>query len=339
MQDDEDDLDEGEDIPPFRTVVVPLTAAGLRLDRFLALRFKQQSRTGMARGIKEGRVTLADGRVLRSSTLVRGGEELQVALAEIAPSTAPPPFPPILYEDDQVVALNKPPAMMVHPSGSRWVWALIGLAKTRWAPLRVDLVHRLDKDTSGVLLLSKSLEANAWLKRCFREDRPKKEYHAIVKGLPRWDRLEIREPLGREGADIRIKMAVRSDGVHAHTDVDVLERNVAAGLTRVRCRIHTGRTHQIRVHLAHVGFPLLGDLLYGVPNTVFHRYLDEGASNEVIALTGAPRHALHAARLTFPHPDGRELTVEAPWPDDLRSWWEDPSQLPPRVLTFAPPTV
>lgn len=330
VSDDVDDPDEGDEALLHRSIVVPPTAAGLRLDRFLALRFRHHSRTEMAKGIKAGQVTTASGRAVRASTIVRGGEELRLTLDEIAPATAAPPFPPVLYEDERLVAVDKPSGMMAHPAGSRWVWALIGLAKDRWPGHKVDLVHRLDRDTSGVILLSKDLGANQALKRAFREDRPRKEYLAIVKGLPAWDELTISDSIGREDADIRIKMAVRPDGAHARTDVVVEERNVEAGLTRVRCRIHTGRTHQIRVHLAHVGFPILGDILYGVPNSVFHRLLDEGHTDELLALTGAPRHALHAARLVFPHPDGGEIGVEAPWPADLASWWADPSQLPGR---------
>lgn len=333
MADDDDDDEPIEELPTYREIVVPPTAAGLRLDRFLALRFRHRSRTEFARGIREGRVTTPEGVTFRASSVVRGGEVLQLHLDALTPSSPAPPFPPILHEDDRVVAVAKPPGMMVHPAGTRWVWALIGLAKKRWPEHRIDLVHRLDKDTSGVLLLTKDADANRALKLDFKRDHPTKEYLAVAKGVPVWDSLVIDAPIGRENAEIRIRMAVRDDGQPSRTDVEVVARRPEAGLSLLRCRLRTGRTHQIRVHLAHVGLPLLGDLLYGVPASVFLHVRDHGIDDEILAITGAPRHALHAARLAFRHPDGHDLVVEAPLPADMATWWSEPEALPWRRPT------
>lgn len=318
----------GEPHPRHRELEVPDVADGMRLDRFLAARFKDRSRSELARGIRDGEVTDAEGQRVRASRIVRTGEVYHLFVEGIAPAGPPPPFPPILHEDDRLVVIDKPPGLMCHPSGTRYVYALIGLAKMHWPDERVDLVHRLDADTTGVLVLSKDLEANRVLSAHMREGACTKVYQAIAKGVPDWEDRVVEAPIGRAGGEIRIQMGVRPDGQSARTDVRVLERHPTAPLTRLECRLHTGRTHQIRVHCAHVGLPLLGDRLYGVPEDVFLTTQDEGVTDDVLARAGAARHALHARRITLPHPDGGELTVEAPLPDDMVAWWDDPSALP-----------
>ncbi|MCB9665831.1 MAG: RluA family pseudouridine synthase [Alphaproteobacteria bacterium] len=318
-----------DEAPRHRELEVPAAADGMRLDRFLALRFRDRSRSELARAIKAGEVTDPSGRALRASALVRTGEVLHLYVEGIAPGAPPPPFPAILHEDDRVVVVDKPPGLMAHPAGTRFVYALVGLARARWPELAVDLVHRLDKDTSGVVALTKDVAANAFLKARLKAGEGRKEYLAIVKGRPDWDALEIDAPIGRADGPIRIQMAVRPDGLPSRTGAEVVAHHPTADLALVRCRLHTGRTHQIRVHLAHVGFPLLGDLLYGVPPEVFLTHLDHGLTPEVLAAAGAPRHALHAHHLVLPHPDGGLIDVRSPLAADLEAWWADPS-LPAR---------
>ena len=222
--------------------------------------------------------------------------------------------------------MNKPAGMLAHPVGNAFAYALIGLAREHWPADDIDLVHRLDRDTSGILLLSKDVETNRLLKEAIKGRAARKEYLALCRGEIPWDERTFEGPIGSDGGVIRIKMAVRPDGLSARTGVRVLERGV--GTTRVAIRLHTGRTHQIRVHLSNDGFPLVGDRMYGVAPEVFLRAWEHGVDDAVIAEAGAPRQALHAWRLAVPHPDGGELELEAPEPEDMRRWWEHPEVLP-----------
>jgi 23S rRNA pseudouridine1911/1915/1917 synthase len=310
-----------EGVLGFRGVTVPLSGDGMRLDRFLAGFFVDRSRSWLRRGIDDGLVRDPGERSLRASHRVRAGDELRLYLPEIAPSDGPPAFPDVLHEDDRLIAVDKPAGLITHPAGSTFVWALITLAKQRWPDDRIDLVHRLDRDTSGVIFLTRDLEANRQLKLALKEGRATKEYIALCRGRAPFRQAVLDGPIGYRGEVIRIQMAVRDDGLPARTDVTVMEQGER--LAKVHCRLHTGRTHQIRVHLAHAGLPILGDRLYGVPPEVFLDTLDHGVTEATIAATGAPRHALHAHRTTLPHPDGGEITVEAPLPPDMQQWWAE----------------
>ena len=306
----------------FREVEVPENADTLRVDRFLALRFRDLSRSKLVRGIEAGLVQRA-GRVLRKGHKLRAGDVLQIFIPGIAPDSPPPPFPQILHEDAGLIVVNKPAGMLCHPVGTAFAWALIGLARARFPG--AELVHRLDRDTSGCIALTSSLALNRALKKAIAEGRTGKVYEAICKGEIPWEQRTLTGPIGPAGGVIRIQMAVRVDGKPARTDVTVIERQ--PGFTRVRCVLHTGRTHQIRVHLADAGFPLLGDRMYGVPPEVFLRSLDHGADATVREWAGAPHHALHAAQLTLPMASG-PVTTTAPLPDDLQRWWNTPGVLP-----------
>jgi len=318
-----------ERAPRPRRLDVPGAAAGMRLDRFLARRFADRSRSWLARGVRAGLVTDADGRALRPSSLLRGGEVLLVYLPGIAPSSEPPPMPPILHEDERLAVLDKPAGLLAHPAGTDFTWAVVGLARAQWPDHRVDLVHRLDRDTSGVLVVGKDLAATAFLKEAFKRGRAIKHYEAFCKGLIGWDRAVLDGPIGSADGVIRIQMAVDPTGLPARTDVEVLARQEEPiPLTRVRCRLHTGRTHQIRVHLAHAGHPILGDRMYGVAPEVFLRAWEQGVDRWVVAQAGAPRQALHAVGVRLPHPNGEELEVTAPLPPDMVRWWSRPAVLP-----------
>jgi 23S rRNA pseudouridine1911/1915/1917 synthase len=313
---------DAEDAPTYRRVVVPPVAAGMRLDRFLAGRFEDRSRTWFAQGIREGRVSTPGGQRLRASSLVRGGDVLHLVLDGLAPDGPPPPLPPVVYEDDDLLVLDKPAGLLTHPTGTDYAWSVVHLARQAYKDERIDLVHRLDRDTSGLQVLSKHVAANRWLRARLHDPGTVKEYVALCKGHASFETAVLDGPIGPAGGEIRIQMAVRADGQSARTDVTVLGRADAPARTLVRCRIHTGRTHQIRVHLAHAGLPLVGDRLYGVPPEVFLSSLDEGLTPAVLAAAGAPRQALHAARVVLPRPDGSWLTLEAPLPADLAAWWE-----------------
>lgn len=309
-----------------RVLEVPGVAAGMRLDRFLAARFQDWSRSGFSKAIKDGQVRDPEGRPLRASRTLKEGEPLHLWIPGIGATTEPPPFPEVLYEDDRVIVLDKPAGLVTHPAGTRWSWAVVSLAKERWPDERVDLVHRLDKDTSGTLVLTRDLDANRVLKKRFGEGRVVKIYRAVCRGHIPWDSRSLEGPIGSADGEIRIQMAVREDGLPARTDVEVLRRGGSdvQPLTWVQCRLFTGRTHQIRVHLAHAGFPLLGDRLYGVPEAVFLHSLHHGIDESVVRATGAERHALHAHRIRFRHPDGHDVEVVSPEP----RWFRHPPAHP-----------
>lgn len=310
----------------YREITVHANGDGMRLDRWLAARFTDYSRSAFTRAIRQGLVRDRTGRVLDGAHRVREGDVLHLFVPGLAPSSGPPPFPDILFETSTVVVLNKPAGLLAHPSGNNFAYAVISLAKQRFVGERVDLVHRLDRDTSGALILTRNLRANQFLKEAVADGRVVKEYEAIVKGVVPWDERRLNGPIGAANGPIRVQMAVRDDGLPARTDVTVLERGPCH--TRVRCRLYTGRTHQIRVHLAHEGFPLLGDRLYGVPADVFLHAQDHGADTTVLEAAGAPRHALHARRLVLPLEDGSTAEVVAPLPPDMVRWWRDPQVLP-----------
>lgn len=309
----------------FRDVDVGPGVAGMRLDRWLAGRFPDRSRSFFARALRAGLVRDPADRILDAAFRVAPGMVLRVYVPGIAPSGGPPPFPAIVYEDERVVAIDKPAGLLAHPAGSNFAWGVISLAKARWPDHRVDLVHRLDRDTSGVMLLTKDLAANRALKQSIEDGALVKEYEALARGVIPWDHRSCTGAIGYDDGEIRVKMRVRDDGLPARTDVTVLARGPS--LTHVHCRLFTGRTHQIRLHLDHEGFSLLGDRLYGVPPWVFLGQWDPARLPDVVRTAGAPRHALHARRTTFPHPDGGVVVAEAPLAPDLVAWWTDPEAL------------
>ena len=299
---------------PLEAVVEPDTA-GRRADVWIAARFPWFSRSAAARLFAAGRVEGVD-RPLKPSTVLRAGERIRLWRPRLRADSPPPPLPPILHEDARVIAFDKPAGMLAHPSGSTFAWALIGLARQARPEHHLHLVHRLDRDTSGVTVIAKDDEANRALKAAFLNQRVDKVYWAVVRGVPTWSTLLVDAPLGKaEGSAVRLRMGVREDGFPARTRFHVLAR--FAGRALVAAHPRTGRTHQIRVHLEHAGHPVLGDRVYGQPDDLFLRVLDRGVDEEVRRRAGFRRQALHARILRFPHPDGGFLEVRAPLPGDL----------------------
>ena len=290
---------------------VPAHAAGRRFDAVLAELFPQYSRSRLAEWIKSGDALL-DGHPARPRDPVRGGEAVALAVVEDVQTHAVAEDIPldILYEDASVFVIDKPAGLVVHPGAGNPAGTLVNALLHRDPALeklpRAGIVHRLDKDTSGLMVVARTLAAQTALVRAIAAREVRREYLALVHGRPDAETFSVEAPIGRDPV-ARVRMAVVAGAKPARTDVTVLATAVVDGQTvsAVRCRLHTGRTHQIRVHLAHRGHPLLGDTLYGGR-----------------ALLGVMRQALHATRLGLVHPDtGQALLFEAPVPVDLRAAW------------------
>lgn len=303
---------------PHRVVPVPDRGAGRRADVFLSLRFPGWSRTALAGFIRSGHV-VSDLRLLKASSTLREGEVLRVYIPGLAPLDAAPPLPPVLHEDEWLLALDKPAGLIMHPVGQKWAWGLVGVVRRARPDADIDLSHRLDRDTSGVVIVTKRPDANRHMKQMFMDRRVGKVYWALVRGVPSWDETTCDAPLGPAiGSEVKLRMGVNPDGQTAKTRFKVVHR--LDGYALVACKPVTGRTHQIRAHLEHIGFPILGDKLYGQPDSVFLEILDHGVTPAVRAAVGFPRHALHARSIAFPHPKtGQILRVRAPLPRDMRA--------------------
>jgi 23S rRNA pseudouridine1911/1915/1917 synthase len=287
-------------------VSVPYACAGLRLDQALARLFPEHSRSRLAEWVKNQRVSV-DGHAALPKDKVWGGEELRVD-----PSPDPRSLPDlpesiplaIVFEDEALLVIDKPPGLVVHPGAGNWsgtlLNALLDHAPSAAHVPRAGIVHRLDKDTSGLLVVAKTLAAQTALVRQLQARTVTREYAALAHGRIEQDR-SIEAPIGRHPVQ-RTRMAVVSSGKPAVTHVHVRARYSDA--TLLTCRLETGRTHQIRVHLASIGHPLIGDPVYASRRTsiAFHR------------------QALHAETLALLHPvSGRKMTWHAPIPEDLRN--------------------
>lgn len=300
-------------------LVVEPGEAGQRLDAWLARRLTSLSRSRLQALIEAGRVSL-DGHPARAAVRVKAGQAALVRVPPPEPAEPQPEDIPIglVFEDASLVVLDKPAGLVVHPGAGAAVGTLVNalLARVRdlsgvGGVLRPGIVHRLDKGTSGLLVVAKNDDAHRALARQFASRTVEKEYLALVHGVPARAEGEIHAPIGRDPVHRR-RMSVRAPrGREARTSWSVAERFDGAALLRVR--IHTGRTHQIRVHLASIGHPVAGDSVYGGTRTPSSR---KAAAR--VAFASLSRPALHAARLAFTHPASAErLTFEAPLPADL----------------------
>ncbi|MFC3657614.1 23S rRNA pseudouridine(1911/1915/1917) synthase RluD [Xanthomonas hyacinthi] len=299
-----------------RQVRVPDHAAGRRFDAVLAELFPAFSRSRLAEWIKSGDALL-DGARARPRDALRGGEiaSLHVVL-ETQTHALPEDIPlEVLYEDDQVIVLNKPAGLVVHPGagnpGGTLVNALLYRDPSLAALPRAGIVHRLDKDTSGAMVVARTLPAHTSLVAQLAARDVHRQYLAVVAG-PLVSGGTANAPIDRHPRD-RLRMAVREDGRDAVTHYRLRERFRAH--TALECRLETGRTHQIRVHMAHLKHPIIGDPLYGGALK-----LPKGATEALIAeLRGFKRQALHAETLEFKHPtSGEPVRASAAVPADLQ---------------------
>ena len=296
--------------PERRTVTVDAASHGQRLDKVLAQAAPEFSRNHLQGLVEAGHVQVDETVCTHNARKVRHGQRLSVVLMPTAESLAfrPEPMPlQVLHEDEHVLVIDKPAGLVVHPAAGHWGGTLLNGLLARYPGAsrlpRAGIVHRLDKDTSGVMVVGKTLEAVTALVRDISARVVQRQYLALAWGEVPASAQSIEAPIGRDPSQ-RTRMAVVASGRAARTDVEGLARR--DGISAVQCRLHTGRTHQIRVHLAWRGHPLVADTLYGGRQGL-----------------GLQRQALHAARLAFDHPVTRlPLAIDCAPPADFASAWD-----------------
>ncbi|AKS40789.1 RluA family pseudouridine synthase [Wenzhouxiangella marina] len=298
-----------------QTLVIPPEAAGRRLDQVLSEAWRDYSRSRLAAWIRSGEILL-DGQPVKPKQAVMPGQRVELDGRLEAHPDNPRPQDielEVLVEDPELFIVNKPPGLVVHPGSGNPDGTLVNALLHRdpnLAPLpRAGLIHRLDKDTSGCLVIARTLKAHRFLVAAMKRREIKRHYKALV-----WGELiaggTVDEPLGRHPVDRR-RQVVRPDGRRAVTHYRIDRR--LCGATLLDVELETGRTHQIRVHMAHLRHPIIGDPVYG------RRGAPAGLSEaQRDAWQGFGRQALHAWRIRLPHPDGdHEVSAEAPLPRDL----------------------
>jgi 23S rRNA pseudouridine1911/1915/1917 synthase len=333
---------EGSVLSVFR---VPPEVAGQRLDVFLQSQLKRTSRTRTQYIVKVSAYDVR-GKRLRSNHRVQTEEHVLLWRAPWDEEQVPTDVP-VLYEDEHMLAVDKPAGLPVHPTARYHKNTLINVLKAERPGQFLSLGHRIDRETSGVLLVAKSQEADRALKKVIEGRGIEKTYMAMTWGAP------VPESAGAIGgavtaatADgpgafrlersieldptssyrVKMRLGVSGDALTASTRFRVEATRARDGkppYARVRCELETGRQHQIRIHLASLGTPIVGDKLYGPDETCFARGADGELTEEDLVLLELPRHALHAARLALAHPMTQvPLVVEAPFPADLEAFWD-----------------
>ena len=304
-----------------RRFVVDENFAGWRLDHYLKRMIPRLSRTKLQEIIRTQvhREAGRGGRAgARPSDPVFAGE-LIVLRREARPEPPCPRTFGVIHDDPQMMVIDKPAGLPVHVSAKFYFNTLTRVLFERYPERRLQICHRLDRETSGALVLADGREAAAALKGQFAAHRVRKTYLAVVHGQPEWDRRDIDLPLGltrRRDARIDIRMEVRADAPPARTLAEVVDR--AGDFAVVRCQPVTGRQHQIRAHLAAVGHPIVGDKLYAHGDDCFIEYCEQGLTETLLQRLLLPRHALHAASVELLHPATRELfRADSPLPQDL----------------------
>ncbi len=305
-------------------LIVSDAQQGLRLDVLLAETYPAYSRGHLTKAIKAGGARV-DGKPAKPSHRLTAGERVEFSLPALPREGPEPENIPLelLYEDEHLVAINKPPGMIVHPAKGHWSGTLASALayhfdqlSTTGGPTRPGIVHRLDRDTSGVIVVAKTDAAHFKLAEQFEQRTTEKEYRAIVRHAPPLDRDRIDFPIGPHPHQ-RDKMALRKDhpqSREAQTYYEVLER--FDGFAYLKLLPKTGRTHQIRVHLTHVGSSVLCDKLYGGGDRVTLGEIARDARQQDVLLD---RQALHAQRLRLDHPrTGKPLEFVAPVPEDMQ---------------------
>ncbi|MCX5747117.1 MAG: RluA family pseudouridine synthase [Proteobacteria bacterium] len=308
-----------------RTLVVRDELAGLRLDHFVKTQIERLSRTRIQQVIRE-QLTRTDGHRLKPATIVAEGERYLIRREARREPPCPRTFG-VCHRDERVMIVNKPAGLPVHASAKFYFNTLVRVMAERFPDeTGLQICHRLDRETSGCLVVARDREAASYLKQAFETKKKiTKEYLAIVYGHPPWPAtgqgehvLDVPLRLSRPGDPTtltHVRVIPGPGGLDAMTRVSVERQGETYAL--VRCILVTGRQHQIRVHLAHAGYPIVGDKLYAHGDDAFIAYCDHGLTPELAAMFVLPHHALHAAAIAIPHPDGGRVSTEAPLPAAL----------------------
>lgn len=291
--------------------------AGIRLDLVMSRRFPMISRIGWQERIRDGRVSLGGGRA-RPSSRVHEGQEVTFRY-DRRPEPAVSMDVRVLFEDPESVVISKPANLPVHPSGIYFQNTLLTWLRARWPDDPPRPVHRLDRETSGCMLLARTAQSASRLSRMFRTDRVRKEYLVLVEGdFP--DEMDASGFLGPGQSEVRKKVRFSPvsfpGAVSARTEFFCLQR--VHGLSLLRARLHTGRTHQIRATLCSLGFPVTGDRLYGVDDSYYLDFIHDRETDEARRRLRMDRTALHSALISF-ESCGQAVTVECPLPEDMQA--------------------
>jgi 23S rRNA pseudouridine1911/1915/1917 synthase len=299
--------------------------AGWRLDRYLSQKIRRLSPERVA-WLIENRLEVDGGGALAADSALQPG--LSFALwREVEPEPDTPLEFGVVHDDGELLVVDKPAGLPVHPTARYFEHTFTALARARYPERKIDPAHRLDRETSGLLACGTAPVHTGRLKREFAEGRVTKTYLALALGDPRRDHFVVDAPLALTGASlVRVRMHVDATGQAAATAFEVLGRRRAAdgaAVTLLACRPRTGRQHQIRAHLRHAGLPLLGDKIYGPDEAIFDRFTRRELTAEDHAALRLPRHALHAFRLELRHPATlAPAAFQAPLAPDLQAFWD-----------------
>lgn len=318
---------------------------GWRADRYLKRQYRSKSRNQLQNAIEEGRITLSlrlgmpEGYRFKPSTVLKSGDEVKVFTPKITEEPAVDLEYKVLYEDEYLMVVDKPGNLPIHPAGRFLFNTLLTHLRTERAAWldggdrNFFLIHRLDRETSGAVVIAKRRHVAAALIRQFFDRKTEKRYWAVARGHCASASFTVDADIGPGvGSEIRLKMGPYPAGTwrekpesgiqSASTHFEVARRG--RGVDLIDCRLETGRQHQIRVHLAYKGHPVVGDKLYGGHEHLFLKYITEGRmTDEMRAVLGFHRHALHSRYLRFHHPElGRWIEVESPLPKDMEGLLE-----------------
>lgn len=288
---------------------------GLRVDAYLAKRLRRYSRSAVQKMIDGGQVFLA-GRAVKPATRLAAGQTVIVRYPRQAEPAAPVNRLEVVFEDDWLLAVDKPGMVLSHPTDRIVENAVTTIVKRQFPGHKLHLVHRLDRETSGVLLLAKDPATARLLTNAFFEREVRKLYIALTAGRFAWTRKTVNAPIDREGGEIKVRQTVGA-GQSAVTSFERLAANDSLSL--IAARPKTGRLHQIRVHLAHLGHPVLGDKLYTGDGAYYMKAVRRELGARDLAALGAPRQMLHARTLELSHPiTEKKLRLQAPLPEDFK---------------------
>ena len=316
----------------FVTFEVPQEVSGMRLDNFLARQFSGFSRSKCQQLVRDGLVKVNGSVVTKPGFILRGGEQVSVEIPKPEPPTLQPERIPVtvLYEDDDLLVIDKPRGMVVHPGAGVRSGTLVNALMAMGIPLsdiagpeRLGIVHRLDKGTSGVMVVAKTNFAHLHLARQFAEHKVDKRYWAIVVGEPDFEHTVIAAPMMRHPKEPEKFAVAVNRNLHASQIIDAVTeiwvRERFEGFALLEVKPITGRTHQIRVHLQYLGLPVAGDETYNGRSKALKVARELKRNDLLNALHSLNGQALHAWKLTFLHPrTEKPVTIEAPLPDDMK---------------------